>query len=82
MWDLSLDWYNRVYACVKISTYNPSDDYHRCSKFLSEEASAMFEYRMRPLEVQQIKLCYFTPTKLDYNILKYKLKTPVLILND
>jgi hypothetical protein len=82
MWNLTYEMFSRVYTCTKVNGRDTSEDYHRCMKFLSEEAAAMYEWRMRPLEFQQIKMCYFTPALFDYRILKYKLKTLVLVLND
>lgn len=82
MWDLSLDYYTRVYSCVKY------DGYYKCKRFASEEAANMYRSykhsdlnpyndpkRLKPL----IYMCRFTPSAFDQKILKFKLKEPVLL---
>ena len=80
MWDLTMDYYSRVYSCVK------HDGYYRCKRFASEEAANMYrsyykhgllndEKCLQPL----IYMCRFTPSAFDRTILKYKLKEPILL---
>lgn len=79
MWDLSLDYYTRVYSCVK------HDGYYKCKRFATEEAANMYrsynhkyvfsDKRVLPL----IYMCRFTPSAFDQKILKFKLKEPVLL---
>jgi hypothetical protein len=66
MWDLTLDWYSRVYSCVNMG------DHYKCKRFKSAGAANMYKsYTCGNIPL--IYMCYFTPLVLDSTILKIKL---------
>ncbi len=80
MWDLTLDYYTRVYSCVK------HKDYYKCKRFATEEAANMYRsyyvhglFKDENQLVPLIHFCRFTPSAFDRQILKFKLKEPVLL---
>ena len=73
MWDLTLDWYSRVYSCVK------RDDHYKCKRFYSDEAANMYRSYKRINDIPLIYLCRFIPVGLDSTILQFKLKEKVIV---
>jgi len=76
MWDLTIDWYNRVYSCTKIA--GAGADYYKCKRFHSVEAANMYRSYMRLNDVPLLYMCRFTPLVIDSTILKIKLKENVV----
>jgi|LakMenEpi03Aug12_release.lakeMendotaPanAssembly.Ray.scaffolds.fasta_scaffold541341_3 hypothetical protein len=75
MWDLTIDWYNRVYSCTK----GVGADYYKCKRFHSVEAANMYRSYMRLNEVPLLYMCRFTPLVMDSTILKFKLKEKIVL---
>ena len=67
MWDLTLDWYSRVYSCVNMG------DHYKCKRFMSAEAANIYKSYTVGSMSSLIYICYFTPLLLDSTILKIKL---------
>jgi len=85
MWDLTMDWYNRVYSCTKIAGAGAgaagAADYYKCKRFHSVEAANMYRSYMRLNDVPLLYMCRFTPLVMDSTILKIKLKENVVFYN-
>jgi hypothetical protein len=81
LWDFTLDWYNRVYSCTKITGAGATSgaDTYKCKRFHSVEAANMYRSYMRLNDVPLLYMCRFTPLVMDSTILKFKLKENVVL---